>query len=83
MVTRHRWRKGVMTSYCWKRSVKNIVTSKTFYGSWLNAGSLFFYKTRVQISSTDFCTLFFLPAEPLGNAGAAIKLFEGSFTFKI
>lgn len=37
----------------------------------------FFYKTRVQISSTDFCTLFFLPAEPLGNAGAAIKLFEG------
>lgn len=25
----------------------------------------------------DFCTLFFLPAEPLGNAGAAIKLFEG------
>lgn len=25
----------------------------------------------------------FLPAEPLGNAGAAIKLFEGSFTFKI
>ena len=31
-----------MTSYCWKRSVKNIVTSKTFYGSWLNAGSLFF-----------------------------------------
>ena len=36
----------------------------------------FFYKTRVQISSTDFCTLFFLPAEPLGNAGAAIKLFE-------
>ena len=83
MVTKHRWRKGVMTSYCWKRSVKNIVTSKTFYGSWLNAGSLFFYKTRVQISSTDFCTLFFLPAEPLGNAGAAIKLFEGSFTFKI
>ena len=43
----------------------------------------FFYKTRVQISSTDFCTLFFLPAEPLGNAGAANKLFEGSFTFKI
>ena len=44
----------------------------------------FFYKTRVQISSMDFCTLsFFLPAEPLGNAGAAIKLFEGSFTFKI
>lgn len=27
----------------------------------------------------DFCTLFFLPAEPLGNAGAAIKLFEGKF----
>lgn len=26
---------------------------------------------------------YFLPAEPLGNAGAAIKLFEGSFTFKI
>ena len=37
----------------------------------------FFYKTRVQISSMDFCTLSFLPAEPLGNAGAAIKLFEG------
>lgn len=53
-----------MTSYCWKRSVKNIVTSKTFYGSWLNAGSLFFYKTRVQISSTDFCTLFFSFAPP-------------------
>lgn len=43
----------------------------------------FFYKTRVQISAMDFCTLFFLPAELLGNAGAAIKLFEGSFTFKI
>jgi hypothetical protein len=53
-----------MTSYCWKRSVKNIVTSKTFYGSWLNAGSLFFYKTRVQISSTDFYTLFFSFAPP-------------------
>ena len=26
---------------------------------------------------------YFLPAELLGNAGAAIKLFEGSFTFKI
>lgn len=40
----------------------------------------FFYKTRVQISAMDFCTLFFLPAELLGNAGAAIKLFEGSFS---
>ena len=35
---------------------------------------------RVQI---DFCTLFFLPAELLGNVGATIRISEGSFTPKI
>lgn len=35
---------------------------------------------RVQIY---FCTLFFLPAEPLGNVGATIGIPEGSFTPKI
>ena len=64
----------------WKYVI--IVTSKTFYGSWLNAGSLFFYKTRVQISSTDFCTLFFCQRSRWATQERRLNCLR-SFTFKI
>lgn len=42
----------------------------------------FFIKQGYRFPRRISVPYLFLPAEPLGNAGAAIKLFEGSFTFK-
>lgn len=50
-------------------------------GGGLRADSLFFdKKIKIGYRFPQWISVpYFLPAEPLGNAGAAIKLFEGKF----
>lgn len=72
----------------WSIYIDKVATNRMLVllpGGW-PTGWLPIFLTRKWGKDTDFYVEFqhpFLPAEPLGNAGAAIKLFEGSFTFKI